>query len=197
MEVVFALLWREEIADVADGLPEGFDGSNSFLSKEGFELGECHFDRVEIGAVRRQEQQPGASRLDSGFGPWALVGGEVVEDDDIALIEGRSELGLDIGFEDLAVHRAIDDEGRGEAVAAQAGDEGLGIPMTEGGLGAQALALGTAPVEPGHLCRGSGLVDEDQPMGLTPHPRLTLVGPLVARLFDVGAILFVGPQSFF
>ena len=39
---------------------------------------------IEIGAVGRQEQHPCTARLDGGFGFWALVGGESVEDDDIA-----------------------------------------------------------------------------------------------------------------
>lgn len=39
---------------------------------------------IEIGAVGWQEQYPGAAGLDRGFGLEALVGGEVVEHDDVA-----------------------------------------------------------------------------------------------------------------
>jgi hypothetical protein len=43
------------------------------------------------------------------------MGGEIVEDDDVSRLEGRGQLGLDISFEDFAVHRRINDEGRREA----------------------------------------------------------------------------------
>ena len=134
---------------------------------------------------------------DGLLGGRALVGGEIVEDDDIALCQRRGELGFDIGLEDAPVHRRVDDERGGEPVAAQAGDEGLGLPMSERRLGAQPLALQAAAAQARHLGGGSGLVDEDQPMRLKPHPRLALGLPFLARLADVGTILLAGQQRFF
>lgn len=52
------------------------------------------------------------------------MAGEVVEDHDVAGLERWGELGFDPGLEDLAAHRPIDEPGRGQAVAALAGDEG-------------------------------------------------------------------------
>jgi len=44
----------------ADALPCGFDRAFSGFSQEEFEFGEDLFDRVEVGAVGRPEQQLGA-----------------------------------------------------------------------------------------------------------------------------------------
>ena len=56
VEEVTALLWFEEAADVCDGLPEVIDGSGGPGTQVGLELGECHLYRVQIWAVRRQEE---------------------------------------------------------------------------------------------------------------------------------------------
>src|SRR5580692_1966719 len=85
---------------------------------------------------------------------------------------------------------------RGERVAAQAGDEGLGLPMSERRLGEKPSPLGTAAAQTRHLGGGSSLVQEDEPVRLKAHPRLADFCPFLARLLDVGAILFARPQSF-
>ena len=92
----------------------------------GLELGEGHFDGIEIGAVRRQEHEPRATRLEDRFGFLALVAREIVEDDHVARFERRGELGFDIGFEDVPVHRGIDNPGRGQAIMRRSVNLGLG-----------------------------------------------------------------------
>ena len=47
-----------------------------------FELGERHFDRVEIGTIWRQEQEPASGSAQCFFCLGILVGGEVVQNDD-------------------------------------------------------------------------------------------------------------------
>jgi len=131
------------------------------------------------------------------FSATLLVGRQIVHDDDIAFVEGWCKLLLDIGLEDAPVHRGIDDEGGGEFVAAQAGDEGLGHPMPESRLAAEPLALRAAAAQTGHFGCHSGLVEKDQPMRLKPHSRLACGGPFLARRFDVGTILLACQQSFF
>jgi hypothetical protein len=125
------------------------------------------------------------------------VGGEVVADDDIALFEGRGELGLDIGLEDGPVHWGVDHEWRGQSMAAQTSDECLGLPGPERCLGPQAPACRRAAVEPGHPWARAGFVDEHQPVGGQPHLRLPLVLPLTPRLAHVRPILLAGQQRFF
>jgi hypothetical protein len=49
---------------VADACPGALDGSFGCFSQQMFELGEDLFDRVEIGAIGRQEEQPCACSPD-------------------------------------------------------------------------------------------------------------------------------------
>jgi hypothetical protein len=100
------------------------------------------------------------------------VSQQIVHDDDVASFKRRGELGFDGGFEDAPVHRRVDDEGRSEGAATQAGNESLGLPMPEGGFGSEALALEAASARARHFGGGPGLVEEDQPVGLEPHLRL-------------------------
>jgi hypothetical protein len=107
------------------------------------------------------------------------------------------ELGFDVSLEDAPIHRRVDDEWRGERAAAQAGDEGLRLPISERSLGEKPLAFPATAPQARHLGGGSGLVEEDQPVRLKPHPRLANADPFLARLLDVGPILLACPQSFF
>src|SRR3546814_3908398 len=49
----------------------------------------------------------------------------------IAWLEGRGQLGFDIGIEGVAIHRTMDHPRRGEPIATQARDEGLGSRSEE------------------------------------------------------------------
>ena len=63
-------------------------------------------DRIEIGRIRRQKYDQGARGFDERANASTLVGGEIVEDDDVAFAEfGENEL-LNVCFEDIAVHTA-------------------------------------------------------------------------------------------
>lgn len=121
----------------------------------------------------------------------AFVDGEIVEDDNITALERRRELGLDIGIEGGPVHRPIDDPWGGQAIAAQAGDEGLRSPSAEGGLRAQPFAARGAAAQPRHLGVDGSLVDEDQAMRLTPPD------PGLPGFTDVLAFAFRCQQRFF
>jgi hypothetical protein len=115
----------------------------------------------------------------------------------IARLEGWGELGFDVSLEDAPIYRRVDDERRGERAAAQAGDEGLRLPVSERGLREKPLAFQATAAQARHLGGGSGLVQEDQSVRLKPHLRLANAGPFFARLFDVGTIVLAGAQNFF
>jgi hypothetical protein len=192
-----AFLRVEEVTDAPDLLPEGVDGSDGSCAEVGFKLGEGHLDRVEVGTIGRQEQDPGTPGRDGVLGGLALMGRQIIHDHDIAFGEGWGELFFDISLEDRAVHRGVDNKGGGEPVAAQAGDKSLGHPMAEWRLCAKPLALWAAAARTSHLGCRSGLVKKDQPMRLKPHARLAHRGPFFARRFDVGTILLGCQESFF
>ena len=182
---------------MSDGLPKLVDGADGHGAQMGLQLGEGHFDRVEIRAVGRQEQKPCAPVADSLFGDRTFVGGQVVHDDNVAFFQRRGELGFDIGFEDAPIHGRIDDERGGEGVATQPGDEGLRFPMPERGFGAQALALGASTAQARHFRGRPSLVEENQPMRFQAHLGLPFSLPFLARLPNVGTIAFAGQQRFF
>lgn len=125
------------------------------------------------------------------------MGREIVQDDDVARFQRRGELGLDIGLEDASVHGRVNHKRSGEGVAAKAGDEGLGLPMSERGLGKQSLSLGAAAAQARHLGGRPGLVQEHQSVRLKPHAGLTRRAPFLPRLLDVGPVVLACPQSFF
>ena len=67
---------------------------------------------------------------------------DIVENDDIAFRQRRGKLGFDPGLEDATVHRCVDNEGRGHAMASEPGDEGLRPPLAEWRMRPIALAFG-------------------------------------------------------
>jgi len=88
---------------------------------------------------------------------------EVVHDDDVAVDEGRRQDRLDVSAEDDAIDVAVDDEGGGDAVVAERGDEGRGFPVAVRHGGAQPLTARAAAAGACHVGCGPGLVDEQQP----------------------------------
>ena len=122
------------------------------------DLCEGLLDRIEVGGVGWQEPE---ARAGGGYGlsnRLALVAAEIVHDDDVAWLEGRDEQRVDIGPEPGAVDRAVDDEGRGDPVAAQGGEEGHGAPVTVGGETAKALALHAPAAQRRHVGLDPGLI---------------------------------------
>ncbi len=67
-EVVATLVGFVQVADRADGFPEVVDGPGTDPTKIGLQLGERHLDGVEIGAVRRQEEE--LERDDMALNRW-------------------------------------------------------------------------------------------------------------------------------
>jgi hypothetical protein len=197
LEEVPAFVGGVKVADIADGTPEVVDVPGLDAPEMGFEFGEGHFDWIEIGTVRRQEHEPGAALLEERLGSLAFMARQIVEDDDVAGAQGRRELGLDIGLEDLPVHRRVDDPGCCQPVMAKGSDEGLRAPMAEGGACSEPLAFASPASQSGHLGGRRGLIDEDQPMRLLAHPRLATAPPCPPSLGNVSACGFVGQQRFF
>src|SRR5215218_8500839 len=62
-EVVGTLLGRELVQQLANGLPKRLLGAGCCLAQQCLKLGEGILNRVEVGRVRRQTSQRGASGL--------------------------------------------------------------------------------------------------------------------------------------
>src|SRR5262245_34356551 len=91
----------------------------------------------------------------------------IVHEDDVALLERWHEHLFDVGEEGRATHRTVDHVGRGYAVDAQGRNERQRLPMSVRYLVVdQALSDRCAAVEPCHLRRYRGLVDENETGGI-------------------------------
>lgn len=124
----------------------------------------------------------------------ALMTAKVVHDDDVAGRQGGDQDLLDIGQEPLAVDRSVQDEGGGDLVAAQGGQEGHGFPVAVRDLGHQPLAAGATAVGAGHVGLGPGLVDEDQAARIKPGLMALPARPLPGH---VRTVLLGAEQAFF
>jgi hypothetical protein len=102
------------------------------------------------------------------------VGRQIVHDDRIAGPKRRGEALFDIGCERLAMHRAIQHQGRLDATQAERADEGRRHPVAVWHGCPAAFAPGRPPVASGHLGRDAGRIDEvemprvERRLGLEP-----------------------------
>lgn len=184
----------EGFEDFADAPPCRVDAALVGFAQQGLEFGEHHLDRIEIGAVRRQEEQMGAGIADGVARRLALVAAEIVEDDDIAGIEGWCQALLDPGGEGNAVDRAIEHEGRDDAVVAQPGEEGQRLPMAMRYSGEKRLAALTPAAGARHVGFDPGFVDEHQAARI----KSMLMGlPAASEARHLRPVLLADDQRFF
>ena len=127
------------------GFGDGVVCSSFGFSQQSLELGEDLLDRIEVGRVFGQEHEPRPDGSDRLSHRLSLVGAEIVEDDDVARLEGRHEELFDIGEEAFAIDRAVEQAGRVDAVVAQGGEECRGLPLAMRDLVDEPLALGAQP----------------------------------------------------
>lgn len=158
------------------------------------DLGKSLLDWIEIGRVRRQEPEPGPSRLDDFAHNRRLVAAKIVHDDDVVGLENGHELLFDIGPEAFTVDRSIEDTRRRQPVTAQSAEKGHRSPMTVRGKSTQPLALRPPAPDRRHVGLDPGLVDEDEALGVE---MLLQALPPLALASDIGAGLFNGEQCFF
>jgi hypothetical protein len=90
------------------------------------------------------------------------VRSEIVEHDDVVSLEGRDEELLDVGEKPLAVEGAVEQRGRIDAIVAQRGEEGRGLPVAVRHFGDESASARSPAVEAGHVGLGPGLVDKDE-----------------------------------
>ena len=122
---------------------------------------------------------------------------DIVENDNVAGRQGRGELRFDPGLEDAVVHRRIDDPGRSQSVASEAGDKGLRFPLPERRMGVKALAF-AGPAGPfGKFGVGRCLIDKDQPRQCFVEEAPASSDPEITGAGDLRAGLFACPQAFF
>lgn len=192
-EVIGAFFGSEEFEGATDELPESVDGSGLELPQQLLELGESHLDRVEIGAVGRQEQEAGAGFGDETRRLIVLMARQIVEDYRVALAQNGYENLLDIGEEALGVDRSVEHKGRNQSLAGEARKKRRRLPMAVRSMADGASADVGPSVTTRHRGRRPGLVQENQPAV----EALLRAPPRLPALSDVGTILFAGAHGFF
>jgi len=189
-----AFRWRTQRQRDRDEFDDVVERARPRGTQEGFQLRKRKFDRIQVGAVRRQELEPRAPLFHGRTDLRLFVGRQVVEHDHVPGLErGREDL-LDVGEERRIVDRPIK-HGRGiEPAEAQAHDNGVRLPMTARCVIAQPGPARAAPIPAQQIGRDAALIQKDVlahvPQGL--HPR-----PLPARSGDIRPALFVGVYRFF
>ena len=158
------------------------------------ELGEDLFDRVQVGRVFWQEEELGAGGSDERPHRLAFVATEIVHDDDVTFAQRGQEDLLDIGSKALAVDRPLKQPRCIDAVMAQGGQEGRGLPVAVRDLGDETLAAWRPSAQRRHVGLGPGLVDEDQALRLD---FILILDPLRSPPRDVGSIAFASHHGFF
>ena len=193
-EVAPAVVWREVVDGVSDGVPEIWEITGGGFSEECFDLGERQLDWVEVRAVGRQEAQLGACGLNRLADGRRFVSRQIVHHDDVAWLEcGREDL-LDIGEERRAVHGSVERHWRRHPFKTERANECGRLPVAMRHGRPAALASGRAAIAAGHLGRGSAFVDEDQALGV----EIGLpIEPGYASPGDVRSILFASMRRLF
>jgi hypothetical protein len=165
------------------------DGTFVSLAQQGFELGEELLDRVEVWAVRREQESVGAGISDCTTDALPFVAAKIVEHDDVADVQCWDEELNHPGEEDGSVDRTIDDAGCDDAVGAQSGQERHGGPAALRDPADQALTARRPTVRAGHVGLGPGLIDKDETLKINAP---LIAPPTGALASDVGPLLLGG-----
>ena len=105
------------------------------FAHEVFELCEDLLDRIEIGAIWRQEQELGSNATDRLADRGPFVAAQIVHDDNVAGRECRHEELLYIVGEALAIYRLVEHAWSIDPIAAKRREEGHCAPMAIGHFG--------------------------------------------------------------
>ena len=109
--------------------PQVLDGAPTCSAAQRFQFREPEFDRIQVGALRRQVPELRARRLDPLADALDVMGGQVIHHDDVAGLERRDEDLIEVGEKTVPVHRPLEQPGRGQAGDPQRPHERAGLPV--------------------------------------------------------------------
>ena len=180
--------------DFRDGVAESIFSPLLGFAQPVFELREELFNGIEVWRVFGKEEEFCAGRANGASDGQGLMRTEIVHHDDVARLEGGNEDFFDVDEEARAIDWPFEKPRRHDAVVAQGGHEGHGLPPAIRHLGIEALANRRPSPERRHIGFGPGLVDEHQPGRIDT----VLIGrPLQASARHIGPIAFAGDQRLF
>ena len=157
------------------------------------ELGEDLLDRIEIGAVGRQEKPVCACGADGLADRLAFVTAGIIEHDDIARLEGADKELFGIGADALAVNRSVKDAGRLDPVHTQSCEEGQRAPSAMGRFADQAPSTRTPAPQRRHVGLDPGFIQKDEAAGIAA----VLPGPPALPVASgIRPVLLAGERGF-
>src|SRR5512139_1384480 len=122
---------RNRAQRVGKSLQQGLPSARLGLSQGRLDLRPAQFNRVEVRRIRRQELHPcalGFNQLTDGLPGMSR---QVIQDHNIAAVQGREQLRTHIGFKGHAIHGTFKYPRRCDFLPAQCGHQGVmgtGIP---------------------------------------------------------------------
>jgi len=135
-----------------------------------------------------------AGGTDGAADSVTLVQAKIVHDHDVAGPQCRNQNLLDVELEGFAVDRPIDEPRSCDAIVAQSGQEGHGLPAAVRHLGFDPLTVRRPAPQRRHVGFCPGLVDEHQARGIDPLP---ILDPLCPPTGNIGTVLLGGNQRLF
>src|SRR5216684_524836 len=164
------------------------------LAQMGLEFGKSQFNRIEVGAVRRQVTEANPASREQPGDVLDFVRGQVIEDERVALAQLRTEHLLKIDREGLGIHRSFNKKGGGDASLAQGRNEGGTLPVTLWDGAEATLPDRAATMKAAQLGVQTRFIDKHQPADI---PIGLLLAPKLPRGFNIRPILLGGARRFF
>ena len=163
-------------------------------SKLLLDLAEDHLDRIEVRAVRWQEDKFGACTRNQLTRALSLVTRQVVHDDNVATAKLRHQYELNERLKDVGIHGPVYDRRTSHACKTKSGDQRGCLPVTVRHLRHQSCTPTRSASQPRHVGLAPRFVDEDQSarveLALVPLPHGTPFG-------DIRSILLCGMDCLF
>src|SRR5271154_6601478 len=116
MKEASAVLSRKGVKGCRHRAKKVFQGAGRRLAQVGFEFGKRQFDWIEVGAVGRQVAHAHSTSREQTVDLGDFMGGEVVQDQRVALAQLWTEHVLKISCEDIRIDGPVDQKGSFDAV---------------------------------------------------------------------------------
>jgi hypothetical protein len=150
----------------SNGIYQCLAASRGCPAQAGFDLGERLFNGREVWRVRWEKEQGAPARLHQVTNRLALMRRQVIQDDDLARLEGRCQHLTDVCLKDEGIHAAFNRPRRLDPFQGEGGKQGGGSAAVARYLAGSALPLGCPGVERSEGHMGTALIHKDQLPGI-------------------------------
>lgn len=185
-----------EVRDRSQGHTQRLDECRDFApvtrSNDRFDLGEHHFNRIEVRAVRRQEEERACTLLNQQGDLFPMMGRQVVQHHQLPWSKFRKKDVADIPDKDITVYRALDDQRRRWPTGGHRAYQGLVLPPVPGDTPDRSSMTGRTSVAPRHRGVEPAFVQKDDLLGRSEVGR-----EVIEELRAQFLIPFAGDQRFF